>query len=742
MKRKKLKLAEATSMDMGLKPNLIETGSSGTEISGGVYSEEFLSDLQGSKGADTFDKMRRREATVSMLLDAMLNPIIAGNWSFEIDDEADTTQVKMKELCEWNFRRGIIGGLKQHLREALTLAVFGYSVFELVNASEKVAALDGQLVTFFKKFAFRKQNSISKWNLERKTGRLLSVEQQSSTDVSKTDTAVIPGEFLLVFTNKKEGDNFEGISALRPMFGAYSRKDLYLKLAAMGVEQNARGVVVGKTPANKTNSDEDKNFESVLQAYAEGLVSYIKIPAGWEVTVQQGTFDAAKMVALLNFENEEMARAVVAAFLMLGAGGGGGSYSLGSDLSDFFLGGIQAYADIVSEGHNQLTIPRLCEMNYGPQKSYPQMKCTGINDKAGLEFAQIMAALIGKGIKADDKLEDFLRLQYKLPKADPATAREPAPTLPGQDPNADPEKEEDVKPTPPVKKKLAEQRQANKIHFAEGYKTQFNNAKAELRDIMKGNLRVMADDLKAKIAKNYKALSDAQKINAGKDVTVKQSLISDYNSELRASLASISTMAIAQARKEAPKAAQKVKFGDYEKLNPLVKRQIEAALKLTTKTQAEDLEKMVLFQFNSSSSQTDLDAILNDIEGKIAPMLEGETNAGIALDVSATNLTANVVQNSRNSFFFAPEVLETIESFTFYNEDPQSDICINLNGQTFLATDPNAEQFYPPLHHNCKSRLQPNEPGEKKVTGIGPIAETVEEREALMRQITFCDHVH
>ena len=751
---KEIKLAEAT-IDAGGKPNVREVGNSGTSITSGLYHEEFLMDLTGTKAAQVYDKMRRRESQVSMLLDAIINPILAANWDFEIDDENDAEQVKMKALCDWNFREGLIDGLKQHLREALTLVTFGHSVFEMVHATENVEALDGELVTFYKKFAFRKQTSIYRWLLEKKTGKLVGIEQQINTnDLSDETLITIPGDFLIVFTNKKEGDNYEGISALRSMYGAYSRKDLYLKLTAMGIEKNAVGTIIGTTPAGKVNTDEDANFSAVLESYAANEVGYIKVPTGWGVTIQQGQFDPQKMVTILNFENEEMARAVVAGFLMLGAGGGGGSYSLGTDLSDFFLGGIQAYADIVCEMHNRRSIPKLCQLNYGPQAKYPKLKCSGINDKAGKELADIIVALIGQqALTADSKLEEFLRKQYKLPKQDESTARAKpvvspfgAPPSGGgtppvedpEDPPADPA-EDPVPPDAPVKKKLSDR----EVKLAEGYKAQFNKSKNAYSEAMSAGLKPMVADLKKKLKRNWNALSDTNKLKAAKNVEISTTAINAYKAMLRELSANTANDAIARARAEAPEAAKKVKFAAYEKLNPLVKKAIETQIALVAETQAADLTKLVLFQFTSSaSSVTDIDQIMNDIDGRVDPVLEGTSNAGMNLEVAAGDLTASVTQNSRNAFFFAPEVLATIESFTFTNEDPVSEICQNLNGQTFLSTDPNAEQFYPPLHHNCKSRIVPNGPGEKEVTGIAINAEDTEERARLAKQITFCDHSH
>lgn len=787
---------DQVAMDFGTKKNVEEVGSSGTDIVGGFYREEQLSELQGMKGMEAYDKMRRREATVAMLLDAIKNPIKRANWCFEIEDENDPMQLQMKQLCEWNFFKGMDEGWESFLHEVLTLIDFGFSAFEAVhktdtvflgNAQEPNDQTDageaaqyadvpatpadstdgemtsdkGQLVTYYQKFGFRKQTSIFRWNLERKTGKIVSIQQQVSSDTAKKTLVDIPGEFCLVFTNKKEGDNYEGISALRPMYGAYLRKDLYLRLAAIGAEKSAVGTAIGTTPAGKVSPAEQAMFEAILEAYSGNESSYILKPKGWEVEIQYGEFDPSKMTMLLNFEDEQMCKAVIANFLSLGTGGNSGSLAVGGTLSNFFLSGIQAYADIIAGVINRQAIPALCKLNFGPQNSYPELSCTGINDKAGKELADIILALKNaQALTPDSKLEDFLRDQYKLPAQDPTTARQPpAPTntfdangnpvdtnsaaMDGGNSNPDGKgAKKDPAPSADVKKDKSALAEKKSLHLAD-YVKQFDKNKVAIKEAMQSNLRVMADSLKEQLVKAYNAATPAQKPNVIKQVGVKPGQLSAYKTELRGILADVATQAIAQARKEVPKAARDVKFASiYERLNPLVRRAIESQLGLVADTQAADLEKIVLFQWSSSASSSDnVDAIIADVEKRISPVLDGTSNAGMSLEAASGDLTAHVTQNSRNEFFFSPDVLETIESFTFTNEDPVSEICQNLTGQTFSVSDPAAEQFYPPLHHLCKSRIEPNEKGSGvEITGIGIVADNTEERARLEKQITLCSH--
>lgn len=795
------------AIDFGSKRSIKDIGSSGTDITGGYFNEESLKNLTGQKGAQTYEDMRRREAVVSMILGAIKNPIMGATFDFEIEDETDEMQLKMKQLCEWNFFHALEGGWKEFLVEAFTFVDKGFSLFEIVHKTDNVPQMAvvekpempempdaedpeeddseeeatseestdeetdtqsggaGPLVTFYHKFAFRKQTSIYRWKLEKKTGRLISIEQQTTGDTSEQSIVTIPGQFCLVFSNQKEGDNYEGISILRAIYGAYIRKDLYLRLTAIGAEKNAVGTAIGTTPAGKINAAEQARFEAVLEAYAGNESSYLVKPTGYEVEIQYGEFDPSKMVTLLNFEDEQMAKAVLATFLSLGSSGNSGSLAVGATLSNFFMQGIQIYADVFTDKINREAIPSLCMLNYGPQKCYPKLKCTGINDKAGKELAEIITSLISsQSIKPDDKLEDFLRMRYKLPKADPMTAREkaaPLGTMPSPDGTCpvgtrldprtgkcvptgkapDAPAEDSTAPGADAKKEAAVKQAEKKSLNLADYIKQFDKNKAATKEVMQSHLTVMAADLVKQLRKNYNDATDSQKVNAIKDVGVRAGMISKYKEELRGVLAETAAQAIAQARKEVPKAARDVKFAStYEKLNPLVRRAIEAQLGLVVETQTNDLTKIVLFQWSSSaSSSDDVDAIANDVEERIKPVLEGSSNAGMSIEAASGDLTAQVTQNSRNEFFFAPDVLDTLESFTFFNEDPISEICQNLNGQTFSVSDPAAEQFYPPLHHNCKSRLVPNEKGSgEEITGIGIVADSTDERARLEKQITFC----
>jgi hypothetical protein len=594
--------------------------------------------------------------------------------------------------------------------EMLSFLRAGFSLFEVVNnvvEDEELGTINGLAA-----LAFRSPKTIENWQIEPQTGKLLSVNQYIYGDTGSS--ATLPGEFLLVFSHLKEGDNYEGISALRPMYGAWYRKNLYMKLAAIGIEKYAVGTPIGTVPAGKEKTPEFDNFKKTLASYTSHECAYITVPQGWAINIQKDEFDAAKIKEMILLENTEMINSVTANFLALGMHGSGGAYSLGNDLSDFFLSGIQSYADLACGVINRLLIPRLVRLNFGPQKKYPMLRCTGINDKAGKEFAEIINLLAGsKPIKPDDKLEEFLRKTYKLPTIDAATTRAdaPPPGMPG-DPNAPqpPQPGGAPKPQAPAPKEDA-------LKLSEKFVKAFDANKETLQQTMQDGLTSMANALKEQIRKQWNSTPAAQRLKIGANLVAPG--VSQYKSALKEVFAQIAYDAIEAARKEVP-AAKNVKLaeaprgGYYNALPTQVRRIIDTQAQLVGDTQAADLEKMVGFQYTSSEASTDnIDTVLNDIDQRVMPVVQGDSNKGMSLDVASTDAVATVTNQARMQFFFDPEVIDEIESFTLTNEDPISQICQELVGTTLAPGDPDLDRYSTPLHHNCKSRWVPNLVGDK-----------------------------
>lgn len=389
-----------------------QIGSTGTASYSGYTSEEYLHKLTGRQKADEFDKMKRSDAQVKMCLSAVKGPIKGASWKIEPFD--DTPQSKEdSDLANYIFFEGMDKTFEQFLTEALTFVEHGHSIFEMIDDVKIDHPVFGT-INIVKNLAFRSQRTIERWNLDKETNNLESISQYAYGDLQKT--VEIPAEFLSIFTLDKEGSNYEGISALRAVYGNYFRKNQYLKLNAIGVEKFAVPTPVVTIPNGQEGSPAYAFLIKALTKYTSHEANYLTIPEGWAIDLKSNIYDPQKVEVSIDNEDKRMVKSFMANFLELGMNGFG-SQSLSFDLSDFFLGSLDHLAGIIREEFNRRMIPRMIMMNRGERNGYPKMVVSGISDRVGSEFATMLKSLAdSKIIIPDDDLEKHVRERFDLPK--------------------------------------------------------------------------------------------------------------------------------------------------------------------------------------------------------------------------------------------------------------------------------------------------------------------------------------
>jgi hypothetical protein len=102
--------------------------------------------------------------------------------------------------------------------------------------------------------------------------------------------------------------------------------------------------------------------------------------------------------------------------------------------NDTFQKGTRYIAEIMRDVINKYAIPQLIKYNYGNVAQYPQLRVRRIGDST--DWRTISFALrnfVGADlIRPDEVLEEYLREELDLPRADPSTVRDVAtPQKPG-----------------------------------------------------------------------------------------------------------------------------------------------------------------------------------------------------------------------------------------------------------------------------------------------------------------------
>lgn len=401
------KLADSTAISLG------EIGSSSPSPFTSNSRQEYNRDLQGLKGLEQYDRMRKGDGAVRGTLRLVKTPVLAARWFIEpaSDSAQDKKIAKFVEDCLWEYQTY---SWAQTLTESLLMCDFGYYMFEKVW---EIRIIDGEPRMVLKKLAPRHPMDVAAWHFDANGGPN-SVEFYPPDSFSLGDNVFIPIDKMLVFTFDMEAGNIEGISVLRSAYKHWYYKEQLYKIDAIQKERHGIGIPVIKLPMGF--SADDKRIANELgRNLRTNERAHVVLPPNWELMfakLEGHVVDALKSV---EHHNDMIRENVLGAFL---------SSDVATKDEDqvMFLKATRFTAEIVADTVNRFLIPQLVKYNFANVTALPKLKARRIGetvDQRTLSFA--IRNLIGANvIKPDDPLEAYVREEMDLPKADPSTVRE------------------------------------------------------------------------------------------------------------------------------------------------------------------------------------------------------------------------------------------------------------------------------------------------------------------------------
>jgi hypothetical protein len=377
-------------------------GVTGDHLTRGVSSGEYLAKLAGSYGRTVFNEMRLGDAQIKAGLSTIGLPIRQIEYTVEPASD-DPKDVKIAETVESNlFNMSVTWD--DVIRNFLLMLPFGVSCAEKVyekgdDGKIRIAKLDPRLPQSFL------DNTFWEWNPDKSLKAIVQMDGDGKR-------YTLPVEKLLIFTNEKEGDNWEGVSLLRSIYGMWRIKNDLLKINVINLDKNGVGVPDVEMPPGITpESKEWKATEDVLEAYCANEKAYIVRPAGSKIQILTGGKDTPDTLASIKFCNEEISREMLVQFINLGSTQTG-SRALGSSFIDFFLMAEQAIADYFCEVINKFLIQELVDFNW-TVKEYPKLKAARIRQLDPTVMAELSKAGL---ITPDLDTENAIRKQERLPE--------------------------------------------------------------------------------------------------------------------------------------------------------------------------------------------------------------------------------------------------------------------------------------------------------------------------------------
>jgi len=387
------------------KPVIDELGATGTTFFGGSLSEEeYNNDLRGSKGIVIYDKMRKSDARVKFALMACELPLRAATWSIEpASDEPKDKEIA--EALKDNLFEHMTITWDSFLHHALLMLPFGFMVFEKVWE-----IVDGQVR--YRKLAPRLPKTLYKWKLDT-NGGLAGIEQWVWKN-EKYENITIPSDKLLVFTNDKEGSNFEGVSILRTAYKHWYYKDNLYRIDGIAAERHALGIPVFKHPSDASKDSKD-NIDSLGQRLYANEQAYLRLANDYEFDVKGLSGTIRDIMPSISHHDRKIAESVLADFIDLG-GGDRGSWALSKDKSSFFLMSLNAIATNICDTFNTYAIKPWVDYNYANVQKYPKLKVGNLETREVANYATAITNLITAGaITVGDEVEGAVRDMLKLP---------------------------------------------------------------------------------------------------------------------------------------------------------------------------------------------------------------------------------------------------------------------------------------------------------------------------------------
>lgn len=405
-----------------------EIGRIGQKRYGGTFYEEFLRELRGKKGIETYREMAENDDTIGAILFAVEMLIRQASWTVEPggDTAKDKEAAQFVEECMNDMQ----DTWTDTISEILSFLTYGWSFHEIVykrrmgktgNPQTRSKYNDG--LVGWRKLPIRAQETLYQWEYDNQDN-LIAMTQLPPPDYG---LITIPMEKAMLFRTKSRKGNPEGRSILRNAYRSWYFKRRIQEYEGIGIERDLAGLPVFTAPDNTPIWDENDPDMVRLRAGMEDMVKKVRVdelagivkPAGFEFELlSSGGSKQFDTNAIIQRYDTGMAMTVLADFIFLGHQQVG-SFALSSDKTELFAMAIGAYLDIICETFNSQGIPPLIDINgshFEGITDYPRLAHGDIENADIQKLAAYIKDMTGVGILVpDDALEDYVREAANLP---------------------------------------------------------------------------------------------------------------------------------------------------------------------------------------------------------------------------------------------------------------------------------------------------------------------------------------
>ncbi|KKM65352.1 hypothetical protein LCGC14_1492140 [marine sediment metagenome] len=338
-----------------------EAGVSGLKRWGGVITDEFLPELRGRRGARIYTEMASNDGSIGAVIRATEDLIRSVGWNVELGGSTAEDELSRDFLVSCMHDMSL--SWVDFISSVVTMIQYGWAWEEVVyklrtgpNSTPPSKYKDQRIG--WRKIADRAQDSLLEWDLD-DNGGIRAMVQQTATDLKERR---IPIEKSVLYRTRRNRNNPEGYSFLRPSYLAWYMKKSLQELEGIGAERDFTGALIIKLPKHATNADKNKALALIERWKIDEQFGCV-VPDGWEVTLiaSPGSKQIDTDKAILRYQAEIM-MSFLAQFIRLGQVKVG-TQALVVGQRDFFYLAIKAILDNIQETSNRFLIPPLIRLN-------------------------------------------------------------------------------------------------------------------------------------------------------------------------------------------------------------------------------------------------------------------------------------------------------------------------------------------------------------------------------------------
>ena len=250
-----------------------EIGRIGQKRYGGTFYEEFLRELRGKKGIETYREMAENDDTIGAILFAVEMLIRQASWNVEPggDTPKDKEAAEFVEQCMHDMQ----DTWTDTISEILSFLTYGWSFHEIVykrrmgkTRDQKTRSKYNDGLIGWRKLPIRAQETLYQWEYDDEDN-LIAMTQLPPPNYG---LITIPMDKAMLFRTKSRKGNPEGRSILRNAYRSWYFKRRIQEYEGIGIERDLAGLPVFTAPEDIAIWDEDDPDMVKLRTGMEAMV--------------------------------------------------------------------------------------------------------------------------------------------------------------------------------------------------------------------------------------------------------------------------------------------------------------------------------------------------------------------------------------------------------------------------------------------------------------------------------------